>query len=276
MTDFNPRFSAFGTAPESPVDERDFEIRPLLAKAGAELRAADLPDEVGTINADVHRAYLSITDQGQEGSCTGHSLRNVKGVNERRWRSPSAARRVPDFGPRGIYTLAKQVGGYPDEEGAYMRDVLKAANQLGVPREKDWPYVPCVNEGGAREEIGTPISRWLQYARPWVVGAYARVRTLDEMLATLHTVGPLHFAMDVTESFITPDARGWIPPTPFGETLGGHAMCILSAKQSDRRFLVANSWGTGWGADGYCWLDFDHLLTRARSEVWAVPDALLQ
>ena len=271
-TPFNPRFSVFGTAP-SPEDERDYEMRPLLARAGLATTEA-LPDEVGVVNADVHRRWLPITDQGAEGSCTGHSLRNVKGVNERRWRTTSSRGRVPDFGPRGIYALAKQVGGYPDEEGAYMRDVLKAANQMGVPRDKDWPYVPRMTTEGAEQPTGEPIARWLQYARPWVVGTYARVRTLDEMLSTLHGVGPLHFAMTLTESFVEPDERGYILP-PSGLELGGHAMCILSAKQSTRRFLVANSWGTGWGSGGYCWVDFDHVLTMSRSEVWAVPDAIV-
>lgn len=272
---FEPRFSTFGTAPESPEDERDYEMKPLLARASIPAKAADLPDEVGRVNADVHRAYLPITDQGSEGSCTGHGLRNVKGVNERRWRRASAARTVPDFGPRGIYTLGKQVGGYPDDEGAYLRDVLKAANQMGTPRDKDWPYVPRLDNNGAEQGIGKPVPRWLQYARPWVIGTYARVRTLDEMLATLQNVGPLYFAMSLTESFMEPDSNGYIPKTPFGESLGGHCMGILAAKQSERRFLVANSWGTGWGVDGYCWLDFDHLLTKARGEVWAVPDAIV-
>lgn len=275
MTDFEPRFSVYGTAPESPPDDRDFEIRPMLARAGAAVGDIPLPDEVGTINAEIHRRWLALTDQGAEGACTGHGLRNVKGTSECRWRTSSARARVPDFGPRGIYTLGKETGGYPDEEGAYLRDVLKAANQTGTAREKDWPYVPRFSDSGAAQDIGAPTARWRQYARPWRIGAYARVRTLDEMLTTLHTVGPLYFAMEVTESFVHTGADGLVPPNPFGEDLGGHCMCILSAKQSDRRFLVANSWGTGWGAQGYCLLDFDHLLSRAQGEVWAVPDAIL-
>lgn len=258
-----PRFSRFGTAPESPHDDRDHEIRTYLA---GRPQAATLPDEVGTINAEIHRRWLPITDQGQEGSCTGHAMRNTKGVNERRHRSTSARGRVPDFSPRGAYHLAKQEGGYPDEEGAYMRDVVKAANHIGVPREKDWPYV-AMPPGPA----GDPISRWLQYARPWKIGAYARTRTLEEMLTSLQQIGPLFIAMSLHESFFEPDSRGYIP-APSGQDVGGHAMCLLAAKQSERRFLVANSWGTSWGTGGYCWVDFDHFLTQVPSESWSIPD----
>jgi hypothetical protein len=268
---FNPRFSRFGTAPESPPDDRDFSIRGFLS-GPASLAALDLPDEVGTLNAEVHREFLPITDQGQEGSCTGHAMRNVKGVNERRARPRWRRRAVPDFSPRGLYVNGKREGGYPDEEGAYMRDVASAANKLGAPREKDWPYIPSFDARGRAQDIGEPVSRWLQWARPWTIGAYARVRTLEEMLVTLHQVGPLFIAMDLTESFMHPAANGYIQANPTGTALGGHATALLAAKRSERRFLCANSWGTGWGVGGYYWLDFDHFLTKARSEAWAIPD----
>lgn len=270
MVEFEPRFSTFGTAPESPPDPRDFKARAYLGRA--RLNLSDLPDEVGVVNADLHRRWLPISDQGYEGSCTGHAMRNVKGVNERRLRTTSSRGRVPDFGPRGIYTLAKQVGGYPDEEGAYMRDVTKAVHQFGVPREKDWPYVPVFTPDGAEQDIGTPTPRWLQWARPWAIGVYARAMTLEEMLFSLHQVGPLFSAMNLTETFMDPAADGTVS-APAGQELGGHAMAFLSAKQSTRKFLVANSWGTGWGLGGYCWIPFDHFL-GVPHEAWTVPDSV--
>lgn len=262
------RFSRFGTLPESPLDERDYKVRAYLAKA---TDTSSLPDEVGSINAEIHKEYLPITDQGQEGSCTGHAMRNTKGVNERRWRSPSKALKVPDFSPRGIYTLGKQVGGYPDEEGAYVRDVAKAAATIGVPREKDWPYVADKSDSGTTQDIGKPSSRWLQYSHPWEIGVYAQATTLEDMLLSLHQIGPLFMAMELHESFYTPGPTGYVSP-PTGAVIGGHSMCILMAKQSERRFMFANSWGTGWGASGYGWLDFDHFLTGVPSEAWSIPD----
>ena len=272
MSEFEPRFSRFGTAPESPEDHRDYQVRTLLSQRATGLSPSDLPDEVGMMNAEIHRQYVGITDQGYEGSCTGHALRNVRMVNEMRPRPTWSRRRVPELGPRGIYNLAKQVGGYPDEEGAYMRDVVKAAEKHGIPREKDWPYIPHTDPRGSRQDIGEPTSRWLQYARPWGIGAYSRVHTLEEILLTLHTVGPLFIALNVTESFMEPAADGNIQAHPTGENLGGHAIALLAAKKSTRRFLIANSWGRGWGEHGYAYLDFDHFLTRTPHEAWSIHD----
>lgn len=262
-------FSRFGTAPESPPDQRDHLITAYVRNIQ---RASTLPDEVGLANVDAHKGFVGVTDQMQEGSCTGHAARNTKTTLEVRHRSGSGAkRRVPHHGPRGIYTLGKQIGGYPEEEGAYMRDVCKAMHHFGVPREADWPYQAHTDNAGRQRDTGQPRQRWLTNARRWRIGSYARVRTLDQMLTALHTVGPLFMAMTLHENFIAPDPEGIIPE-PSGPELGGHAMCILAATQSTRRFFVVNSWGTGWGLAGYCWISFDHFLTKAASEAWTIPD----
>jgi Papain family cysteine protease len=261
-------FSKFGTAPVSPKDDRDHLIQAYMPST---LSAADLPDEVGSLNV---KAYPGIRTQEQEGACTGFAYRGVKGTMERRVRkTASKMKSVPDFGPRGIYTLAKQVGGYPDEEGAYLRDVVKAGALYGSPREKDWPYVPHVSDYGKTQEIGQPAKRWLTYSKPWGIGAYAQARTLENMLVFLEHAGPLFIAMSLTENFFEPDANGVIPE-PSGAEVGGHALALIAAKQSTRQFYVANSWGPKWGADGFCWISYDHFMVKSDSEAWAIPDAL--
>lgn len=255
-------FSRFGTHPTSPKDARDHRVETYL-RSGV-MKASALPIMVGTINRDV---APRIRQQGDEGSCTGHGFRTTKVIVERRNRKGSARNGVPDFGPRGIYEWAKEVGGYPEEEGAYLRDVVKAATNKGVPREKDWPYV------AGRANRGTPGKSLDRYAKNWRIGAYARLRTLDEILTTLHTVGPAFMAMALHDSFFETGKDG-IVPDPRGQEAGGHCMAIILADQETKRFLVPNSWGTNFGAEGYCWIGWDHFLTKSASEAWAIPDAV--
>lgn len=267
--DPNLPFSRFGTAPESPPDDRDHLVTAYVRNI---IRASALPDEVGIENVEAHKGFVGITDQMQEGSCTGHAARNTKTTLEvRQRRTRTAKRRVPHHGPRGIYVLAKQMGGYPEEEGAYMRDVCRAMKHSGVPREKDWPYVAHTDNQGRSTDIGKPRARWLTNAKAWQIGSYAKVRTLDQMLTALHTVGPLFIAMTLHENFLSPSPDG-VVPVPSGEEMGGHAMCILAATQSTKSFFVANSWGESWGLAGYCWIGFDHFLAKSASEVWVIPD----
>lgn len=251
------RFSAFGTAPTSPPDERDHGARRYLRMAAAP-RAKDLGNVVGLANV---RYYPGIRDQSFEGSCTGFDMRGVRGTQERRQRKRK--RGVPEFGPRGIYNLAKEMGGYPNEEGAYMRDVAKAVAHHGTPREIDWPYIA--------QQPGAPDKDFAARAKHWAISGYGQCRTIGEMISALEGVGPLFAAMDLHENFLATGSDGKVA-SPSGSSIGGHAMCFLAADQDTREFLVANSWGTNWGNAGYCTITFDHFL-KVDSEAWVIYDA---
>lgn len=261
-------FSRFGTAPRSPRDDRDHVLAMYLP--GLRLAASGLPDEVGTANV---AAYPGIRNQGMEGTCTGHAARSVKQTMERRQRrTRSGMSRVPEMGPRGIYKLAQQIGGYEGEEGAYMRDVCEALLHRGMTREKDWPYRARFDGLWQPQDIGQPVSRWLTYAKAWRIGAYARLNTVDEILFTLHHGGPVFMAMDLHESFMDTGPNGKVP-LPAGEVIGGHAMAFLGASQSQGEFITANSWDIDWADKGFCRVRFDHFQT-VEHEAWAFTDYL--
>ena len=38
----------------------------------------------------------------------------------------------------------------------------------------------------------------------------------------------------------------------------GHAICIVGYDLTRKLFLIKNSFGTGWGDKGYCWMPFDY------------------
>ena len=40
-------------------------------------------------------------------------------------------------------------------------------------------------------------------------------------------------------------------PTPGEKLLGGHAVLAVGYDEAEQRFIVRNSWGTGWGKKGY-------------------------
>lgn len=263
-------FSRFGTAPRSPQDDRDWSFAQLAHVVGLP-RASSLPDEVGLVNLENHPG---VRNQADEGTCTGHGLRTVKVTSERRQRKTKRAKRnVPELSVRAAYEWGKAEGGYPDLEGAYLRDVVKAASKRGVAPEADWPYRPARPENpDYRRTIGTPATEIDRHARRWKLGAYYRVRTIDNILVALHTHGPVFMAMGLTETFANPNDDGTIP-APAGEDWGGHCMAFLAASQSRRRLLTANSWGVEWGDEGLCWIDFDHFM-GADAEAWAIePDA---
>jgi len=55
-------------------------------------------------------------------------------------------------------------------------------------------------------------------------------------------------------------------------SVGGHAMLIVGYNRTANYFIVKNSWGTGWGHDGYAHISYEYLQTYGKYG-YAVLDA---
>jgi cathepsin L len=49
-----------------------------------------------------------------------------------------------------------------------------------------------------------------------------------------------------------------IPPQDFKSEDINHAVVIVGWDNTKDAWLVRNSWGTGWGNDGYAWVKYRH------------------
>ena len=107
-----------------------------------------------------------------------------------------------------------------------------------------------------------------------VIGVYARIGTLDELRQSLADGFPVIFGFSVYESFESAQVAklGVVQmPGPTERLLGGHAVLAVGYDDTLRRALVRNSWGTGWGMQGYCSMPYDYLAAAdLSSDFWAI------
>jgi C1A family cysteine protease len=60
-------------------------------------------------------------------------------------------------------------------------------------------------------------------------------------------------------------------PTPDESVLGGHAVVAVGYDDSTQRFLVRNSWGSGWGQEGYFTMPYGYLTDAGLSaDFWTL------
>jgi C1A family cysteine protease len=60
-------------------------------------------------------------------------------------------------------------------------------------------------------------------------------------------------------------------PEPGERLVGGHAVLAVGYNDADRRFIVRNSWGVGWGLRGYCTMPYDYLANRdLADDIWTI------
>lgn len=242
---------SYGWVPDLP-DHRDIlyrSVRPV---------PPSVPDAV-----DLRINCSAIEDQEQLGSCTANALVGSLEFLEIKDRLPAIdlSRLFIYYNERVIEHTVKS------DSGAMLRDGIKTLAKQGVCEEARWPY-------RISQFAKKPTPSCYREAEDHQITSYQRILVLEEMLGCLAEGFPFVFGFTVYESFESPDVAktGVVPMPLLGErVLGGHAVLAVGYRQADRRFIVRNSWGTGWGQEGYCTMPFDYLSDRNLSDdFWVI------
>lgn len=240
----------YGWIPDIP-DHRDFlysAVRPPKIK---------LPP-----TADLREFCSEIEDQGQLGSCTANALvGNLEFLDNQDGDGTftDKSRLFLYYNERAIEHTTGT------DSGAMLRDGIKTLHQSGVCTETEWPY------DISRFAIKPSMNCYTD-AKNHRIESYHRILSIDDMLACLAEGFPFVFGFSVYESFESQEvARTGIVPMPskYERTIGGHAVMAVGYNQTDKRFLVRNSWGTTWGMKGYFTMPYQYLETLA-DDFWTI------
>jgi C1A family cysteine protease len=154
------------------------------------------------------------------------------------------------------------------DAGAQLRDGMKGIARWGYPSETDWPY----NINSFRVQ---PPHNVVMEAAKHKVTDYSRVQQTSAQLKGALAQGyPICFGFTVFQSLETPSvsATGIIPLPGLNEsTLGGHAISLVGFDDSKNWYIIRNSWGTTWGAQGYGFMPYSYVENpQLSSDFWVV------
>jgi hypothetical protein len=124
--------------------------------------------------------------------------------------------------------------------GWFPKRALAAIKDHGVPDARSFLYrsgdQPC-----------TASADWKK--RAVRVRSWGRLETPADMKHWIATRGPAVGSIQVYEDFQL--YAGGTYSHVAGDKLGGHAICVVGYDDDKRHWIVKNSWGTGWGEDGF-------------------------
>jgi len=247
------KIKRYGWIPDLP-DQRDH----LYAAPLETLRI--LPPSV-----DLRSQCPAVYDQGQLGSCTANAIAGAIQFDQLKQQLAQI------FTPSRLFIYYNErviEGTVASDSGAQIRDGIKSVSSQGVCPEDLWPYVIA-------NFAEQPPANCYQVAAQHTAVLYSRlVQNLTLMKGCLATGYPFVFGFTVYESFESQEVAqtGVAPmPAPGEQVLGGHAVMAVGYDDSQQRFIVRNSWGTGWGMSGYFTLPYTYLSERSlSSDFWTI------
>jgi len=281
-----------GWLPDYP-DFRDYtvekqEVAPRLVQLGQEDSVKGMLTEVGVAepaksvptSADLRGWCSEIENQGSLGSCTAHAGVGILEYYERR-----AFGGHTDASRLFLYKATRNLLRWTGDTGAYLRTTMGALVLFGVPPEEYWPYaIPDFDK--------EPSAFCYSFARNYQTLQYFRLdpsgtdkkKLLARIKSFLAAGLPSMFGFTVFSSISQASDDGKIPyPCQQERALGGHAVAAVGfddkvkiENQTNKEakttgaLLIRNSWGEGWGEDGYGWLPYEYVLQAMAVDWWTL------
>jgi len=206
-----------------------------------------------------------VYDQGQLGSCTANAIAGAMEFELMREKAKDV------FVPSRLFIYYNErviEGTVNSDSGAQIRDGIKSVAAQGAPHESLWPY-------NIAKFTDKPSPASYDDALKHEAASYQRlVQATTQMKGCLAAGNPFVFGFTVYASFESPEVAktGKVPmPAADEQMLGGHAVMAVGYDDTEQRFIVRNSWGAGWGLQGYFTMPYAYLLDKnLASDFWTI------
>lgn len=200
-------------------------------------------------------------DQSTLGSCTANA---VAGICDFKYGVENAFFPARLF----LYYMTRLIEGTTlIDNGATIRNTIKAVNKYGICEEYRWSYRVAYFNVAPSPEARVDASKHQALN-------YRRVRQrLDDLRAAIADSLPVAFGFLVYESFYDLNSLDHTVKIPGANETpeGGHAVVAVGYDDALQCFIIRNSWGPDWGDNGYFLMPYSLLLDRSFcSDFWTI------
>lgn len=202
-------------------------------------------------NADLKSYFPPIKNQGSQGACASFSLTSVF-----EYFLSNEARKYEDMSEAFVYYNARAINGKTNtDNGATLHDVIRGMADKGVCIEELCKYDPSkFAEKPSKEAYEDGETRKVSSAKTVPVN-------VDIIKSAINEGYPVVGCFKIFKS-LQNNTSGYVPMPSEEERNdddGYHAMVICGYNDKHAHFIVRNSWGTGFGDNGYCYLPYSYV-----------------
>ena len=207
---------------------------------------------------DLREAWWSIGDQMDSGSCVGWGV--ADGVCRWHFVKKGMLAKEEKLSVRYPWMAAKETDvytSYPttflEFEGTWITAVLDIARKLGLVTDALLPFrLPDSSGKLILEKLYRDgyLQDFFAMASQRKIASYYNLGTdLNKWKTWLATTGPIATRLDVDPTWDNAKATKGNLDVYKPPGRGGH--CVALVGYTSDRFIVRNSWGTGWGDNGF-------------------------
>lgn len=238
---------------------------PTRDAAGSIGALAALPASV-----DLRASWWAINSQENTGSCVGWAT--ADGVV--RWHMVKAGKIAQKqmLSPRHVWMASKETDStttrpesFIEAAGTMLKSAVDVARKAGVALMDDLPF-----HIQTKMYTGDENTFYANCAQRKISAYFNLHKNVTSWKTWLASNGPILAAFNVDSSWDNAAANDGKIDTFHSNTIrGGHAIAIVGYR-ADGRFIVRNSWGTGWGDKGFGYVHPDYIAAAFFNESYGV------
>jgi len=221
-------------------------------------------------SVDLRAPWWTINNQENTGSCVGWAT--ADGVV--RYHMVKAGRIAPAQGlsARQIWMASKETDGlvarpetFIEGAGTSLKAAVDVARKNGPALAADLPF-----HIATAMFLGNENVFYASCAQRKISAYFNLVKNTANWKTWLATTGPVLVGLSVDASWDHATATGGTIDTFQPNTVrGGHAVAVVGYR-TDGRFIVRNSWGTGWGDQGFGYVSESYIAAGFFNESYGV------
>lgn len=240
---------------------------PYSVTAAPALTTYNLPS-----TCDLTMLFPSVGNQQSQGSCVafaaGYAALTYQKAHDRMYNGEAGYLDNDSniFSPAYIYNQV-HVDDSATGGGAFYSEVFNLLKTQGCTTLADMPY-----NGSAYNYTTQPTASQIANASKNKIFSwqYLPAGNVNQIKATLNKLNPVVVGIPVLPDFDTLSSSNPIFDNAAGSSRGGHALCIVGYDDSKQAVKIINSWGTGWGLNGYGWISYD-LIEDLNLQTYSFP-----
>lgn len=207
--------------------------------------------------SDVEKSSYSIKEycptpgnQGSIGSCTswasGYAALTISYAIQNEITNTNE---ITNNAKSALY-IFNQIKSGSCSDGAYVENALKLIKQKGDCDYKDFHPNDCQIVPSSIEDNKAQLFKILEYNTLFNLSANYDQK-ISSTINSLNANKPVVIGLNLRASFETVSKNGKYTPRESEKNIGGHALCVIGYDNINKEFEIINSWGTGWGNNGF-------------------------